>query len=82
MAPKIQRVAEIPNLVLGEGPHWDIETQSLYFVDIFGKSIHKFNPSTGQHSKAIFGKLEVVGRHEGQNSHLSVEYKFSIYRSD
>ncbi|ENN81654.1 hypothetical protein YQE_01952, partial [Dendroctonus ponderosae] len=56
MAPKILRVAEIPNLVLGEGPHWDIETQNLYLVDIFGKSIHKFNASTGQHSKAIFDK--------------------------
>ncbi|KAH1017172.1 hypothetical protein HUJ05_007872 [Dendroctonus ponderosae] len=56
MAPKILRVAEIPNLVLGEGPHWDIETQNLYIVDIFGKSIHKFNASTGQHSKAIFDK--------------------------
>lgn len=57
MAPKVERIPEIPNLELGEGPHWDAETQSLYFVDIFGNSIHKYIPSTGQHTKAVFGEL-------------------------
>lgn len=34
-----------PKLKLGEGPHWDVETQSLYFVDIGGKTIncYKYN---------------------------------------
>jgi len=57
MGPIVQRIPEIPNMELGEGPHWDIETQSLYLVDITSKSIHKYNPSTGQHSKATFDKL-------------------------
>lgn len=56
MAPTVKQIPEIPNLELGEGPHWDVETQSLYLVDIFGKSVHKYVPSTGQHTKAVFGK--------------------------
>lgn len=54
MAPIIERVVE--NIELGEGPHWDIATQSLYFVDIFSKTINKYNPATKKHTKAHFGK--------------------------
>ena len=57
MAPIVERIPEIPNLELGEGPHWDANTQSLYFVDIFGKTIHKYVPSTGQHGKAKLGSV-------------------------
>lgn len=56
MAPKVERITEIETVELGEGPHWDAETQSLYFVDIFGKSIHKYVPATKKHTKAIIGK--------------------------
>lgn len=34
---KVERVIGTPINVLGEGPHWDTESQSLYYVDIFGK---------------------------------------------
>ncbi|KAJ8973399.1 hypothetical protein NQ317_006465, partial [Molorchus minor] len=54
MVPKVEKVIE--SVTLGEGPHWDAETQALYFVDIVGYSIHKFVPSTGQHTKAKIGK--------------------------
>ncbi|XP_045470494.1 regucalcin-like [Harmonia axyridis] len=52
MAPKIERVVE--NIELGEGPHWDIASQSLYFVDIFSKTINKYDPSKKKHTKAHF----------------------------
>lgn len=39
-------------LRLGEGPHWDEETQSLYLVDIHDGSIVKYDPKTGSHKKA------------------------------
>lgn len=56
MAPTVERIEEIGTVELGEGPHWDNETQSLYFVDIFGKAIHKYVPSTKKHTKAVIGK--------------------------
>lgn len=59
MAPKVEKIADIETVELGEGPHWDAETQSLYFVDIFGKSIHKYVPATKKHTKAVIGTNHV-----------------------
>lgn len=56
MTPIVERIEEIGTTELGEGPHWDADTQSLYFVDIFGKSIHKYVPASKKHTKAIIGK--------------------------
>jgi sugar lactone lactonase YvrE len=33
---KIEVVDASPQSVLGEGPHWDIKRQSLYYIDIYG----------------------------------------------
>lgn len=33
---KLEKVEASPKSVLGEGPHWDHKSQSLYYVDIFG----------------------------------------------
>lgn len=54
MALNIEPIGE--SLSLGEGPHWDAETQSLYFVDITGKTVHRYVPSTKQYTKAAVGK--------------------------
>lgn len=35
---KIEVVESSPRSVLGEGPHWDVERQSLYYIDIYGTS--------------------------------------------
>ena len=32
---------------LGEGPFWSITEGAIWFVDIFGKKIHRFEPLTG-----------------------------------
>lgn len=32
---------------LGEGPIWDAQEQAFYWVDIVGKSINRFDPSSG-----------------------------------
>ncbi|KAK9869824.1 hypothetical protein WA026_003553 [Henosepilachna vigintioctopunctata] len=50
MAPTIEKVVQ--NMELGEAPHWDIASQSLYFVDIYSKAINRFVPSTKTHTKA------------------------------
>jgi sugar lactone lactonase YvrE len=31
---------------LGEGPHWDPDAQVLWFVDIIGQAVHRYNPTT------------------------------------
>lgn len=50
MSPTIEIVTE--RLTLGEGPHWDIPSQTLYYVDILGQTLNKYVPSTDTHAKA------------------------------
>ena len=33
---------------LGEGAFWDADEGVLYFVDIEGKQVHRYNPSSGK----------------------------------
>ncbi len=33
---------------LGEGPVWDADQQTLYWVDIYNHLVHQFNPKTGK----------------------------------
>ena len=42
----IQRIDTERDL-LGEGPVWDPQEQALYWVDIVGRRIRRFDPSTG-----------------------------------
>lgn len=44
MAPKIERISG--RYRLGEGPHWDVATQSLFFVDILNHFLVKYHPAT------------------------------------
>ncbi|KOB71073.1 Regucalcin [Operophtera brumata] len=45
------------------GPHWDSAEQALYFVSIFDKSVHKYDPATGATTSSKMGKKNhfVVG---------------------
>lgn len=43
---KIERVAT-RRLGLGEGAVWDHEGKALYFLDIFGQKVFRFDPATG-----------------------------------
>lgn len=54
MAPVVEVISE--RLTLGEGPHWDVETQSLYYIDIFGQTLYKHTPSTSTTTKVKIGR--------------------------
>jgi sugar lactone lactonase YvrE len=48
---------------LGEGPHWDAATGQLYFVDLLGKGIHRYDPVTKKDAR-----LDVAAKGEGQDA--------------
>uniref|UniRef100_A0A1B6EIG4 Regucalcin n=1 Tax=Cuerna arida TaxID=1464854 RepID=A0A1B6EIG4_9HEMI len=48
MEPKVEPVG--PPAVVGEGPFWDDETQTLYYIDAFRPRIYSYHPSTGSHN--------------------------------
>jgi L-arabinonolactonase len=43
---QIERIPTVQCLV-GEGPLWDVAEQALYFIDIVGKAVHRYDPVTG-----------------------------------
>ncbi len=43
----IERVAEF-RCTVGEGPVWDVKTQSLFFVDLVGQTLWRYRPATGE----------------------------------
>ncbi|OWF54764.1 regucalcin-like [Mizuhopecten yessoensis] len=45
--------------VFGEGPHWEVATQSLLYVDMTDKAIHRWNAVTGIDEVV---KLDIDGR--------------------
>lgn len=49
-----------PPLELGEEPHWDNETQVLYFVDVKGKDLFKYDPQSGDITSLHFGKYTAL----------------------
>lgn len=54
MVPKIEAV--LHGFQLGEGPHWSVDNQCLYFVDVLNYTIHKYVPATNKHTSVSFGK--------------------------
>lgn len=39
-----------------EGPHWDDVTNTLLYIDIYGKLVHSFNPVTKEAKKVTVRK--------------------------
>lgn len=60
MSVTVKRVAETESLELSEGPHWDADTQSLYSVNIYEKTIHRYVPATKQFTSAVISEFLVA----------------------
>lgn len=52
--PYLQQITS--PITLAEGPFWDSEKQTLFFVDIAGYTVHSYHPSTRTHTTAYIGK--------------------------
>lgn len=55
---KVEPVSSAPISALGEGPHWDIESQSLYYVDIYNNntSILRYDYAENKTYSALIGR--------------------------
>lgn len=51
---EVEKITE--PLLLGEGPHWNAETQLLYFIDITNSTIHLYDPLTKVHNYTYIGE--------------------------
>ncbi|PSN53206.1 hypothetical protein C0J52_04508 [Blattella germanica] len=65
-SPKVEQIA--PSITLGEGPHWDHSTQTLYYVDINNSTVSKYVPATKKHTtvKIEGGPVSLVIPLEGE----------------
>lgn len=53
---KIERAGSLPRCTLGEGPHWDQESESLLYVDIPNHSVFRYYPATDRVQKLDIGE--------------------------
>lgn len=42
---------------LAEGPHWNFEDRKLYYVDINGQKIMRYNPKTTEVTSAYLSEI-------------------------
>lgn len=54
MSVKIEKVAS--DLELAEGPHWDVRSQKLFYVDLLKGKIFRFDPKTNKTTMAHMSK--------------------------
>ena len=55
-SPNLQTVLE-HKCVLGEGPVWSVETQTIYWLDITQNLIHSFDINQQKHSSFNVGEM-------------------------
>ncbi|XP_063704399.1 regucalcin-like isoform X2 [Culicoides brevitarsis] len=58
---KVEQVTVAPLNVLGEGPHWDADRQCLYWNDIYGGTIHRYDEKENKAYQATVEGEPVIG---------------------
>ncbi|WP_121663177.1 SMP-30/gluconolactonase/LRE family protein [Metabacillus litoralis] len=66
---------------LGEGPHWNGEEQALYWVDIIGKRLHRYDPLTKENKTFTFNQY-VGAAVPAQLGKMLLAMHDGIYRLD
>ena len=65
---------------LGEGPVWDAESQTLYWVDIYGKTYYRFAPATGELWKITVGvQVGVLAPRVSGGLVMATDYVFALW---
>ncbi|CAG2182522.1 unnamed protein product, partial [Oppiella nova] len=68
---------------LGEGPHWDYTSQTLYFVDAFAGDVYHLNPTTRQTTRySLQDLVTIVIPYEGNGSQLLVSVRNKVVKYD
>ena len=65
--------------ILGEGPVWDVRTKQLWWVDIFARQVHRFDPATG--GDAVLptpGQVGCVGLRPGGGLVAGIEHELAL----
>lgn len=57
MSPIVEAVSE--PIMIGEGPFWHSQKQTLYYVGIIDASIHSYNTLTKEHHSVKIGNTEL-----------------------
>jgi sugar lactone lactonase YvrE len=63
---------------LGEGPMWHPAEKVLYWVDILKKTLHRFNPATGDHQFFEFTVMPGAVVPSRKNNHLIISFEDGI----
>jgi sugar lactone lactonase YvrE len=66
---------------LGEGPHWSVAEQSLYWVDISGRRLHRWALAANHHRDWEFPEevAAVCGRRHAAGLLLSLRHGFALF---
>lgn len=58
---QVELVADV-RAVVGEGPFWHAAEQALYWVDILGKAVHRYDPASGEDAVIPVGQAVGAAR--------------------
>lgn len=68
---------------LGEGPVWDVQSQALYWVDIYGRLVQRFDPASGETRRwSLPERVACLALRRGSGMVLALESGFAFFDPD